>query len=157
MRIAKSCIERGHDVKVYTLKWQGDVPKGIHLTLVPVKSASRLKLYQRYSQWVEQALQDEQADLVVGFNKMPHLDVYFAADSCFAEKAETQRGAYYKYTPRYKHFLAYEQAVFGEGSTTEALTLSPLQQQAYEHYYPGCKSRLHPVPRYCGRQESRIN
>lgn len=146
MRIASRCIGKGHKVTVYTLRWQGEVPTGMDVNLVPVKSSSRLKLYQLYSTWVEEKLQSEPFDLVVGFNKMPHLDVYFAADSCFAEKAEKQRGAYYKFTPRFRHFMAYEKAVFGEDCKTRILVLSPLQRQAYVDYYPGCDERLYEVP-----------
>lgn len=146
MRIAQTCLSRGHEIKVFTLRWQGDIPEGMDVKLVPVKSSSRLKLYQRFSEWLAQALPAETPDLVIGFNKMPHLDVYFAADSCFAEKAETQRGAYYKYTPRFRHFMAYEEAVFGPGSQTQALVLSPLQSDAYSRYYPQCDERLHLLP-----------
>lgn len=146
LRIASSCIKRGHQVSVYTLRWQGEMPAGFDVTLVPVKSASRLKLYQKFTEWVVGQPQFADHDLVIGFNKMPHLDVYFAADSCFAEKAETQRGSYYKYTPRFRHFMDYEQAVFGSGSDTQVMVLSPLQKQAYLDYYQGCESRLHLVP-----------
>jgi UDP-glucose:(heptosyl)LPS alpha-1,3-glucosyltransferase len=146
LRIAKSCVARGHQVKVYTLRWQGEIPPELEVSLVPVKSASRLKLYQQFSDWVGRQLQSESYDLVLGFNKMPHLDVYFAADSCFADKAENQRGAYYKFTPRFRHFMNFEQAVFGADSKTRVFTLSPPQQEAYIHYYPDCAGRLYPLP-----------
>lgn len=146
LRIAQSCARRGHQVSVYTLRWQGEMPADFDITLVPVKSASRLKLYQKFTEWVAGELQSADYDLVIGFNKMPHLQVYFAADSCFADKAETQRGAYYKYTPRFRHFMDYEQAVFGTDSHTEVMVLSPLQKQAYLNHYAGCESRLHLVP-----------
>ncbi len=146
LRIANTCLARGHEVKVFTLRWQGDIPEGLDVTLVPVKSSSRLKLYQRFNEWVLSALEEESFDAVIGFNKMPGLDVYFAADSCFIEKADTQRGAYYKFTPRYKHFLAHERAVFGDTCTTHSLVLSPLQRDAYLKYYPQCEDRLHLLP-----------
>ena len=146
MRIASSCLEHGHQVTVFTLRWQGEVPDQMKVNLVPVKSARRLKLYQHFSEWVEEKIQAESFDLVIGFNKMPNLDVYFAADSCFAEKAENQRGAYYKFTPRYRHFMAFEKAVFGSGSRTQVMVLSELQRKAYTDYYPDCEARLHEVP-----------
>ncbi len=146
LNIATRCVERGHQVTVYTLRWQGEQPAELKVNIVPVSSASRLKLYQKFTDWVSATIQKENYDLVVGFNKMPGLDVYFAADSCFAEKAESQRGAYYKYTPRFRHFMEYEQAVFGPDSQTQVMVLSPLQQQAYLNYYAGCENRLHLVP-----------
>lgn len=146
LRLATTSVARGHTVKVFTLRWQGDVPKGIDLTLVPVKASSRLKLYQRFSEWTEKAIAEEGFDAVIGFNKMPNLNIYFAADSCFREKAETQRGAYYKFTPRYKHFLSNEEAVFGDNCGTQILVLSPLQRDAYQKYYPQCENRMHLLP-----------
>ncbi len=146
LRLVLTCSSRGHEVKVFTLKWQGQVPDGLDVTLVPVKASSRLKLYTRFSDWVTERLAREEFDCVIGFNKMPNLDVYFAADSCFLEKAEMQRGTYYKYTPRYKHFLAYEQSVFGGECKTQIQVLSPLQKEAYIKYYPHSESRMHLLP-----------
>ena len=145
-RIMKECVSRGHQVIVYTLKWQGETPSDVDLRYVEVASRSRLKLYRRFTDRVLEDLQKDPCDLVVGFNKMPGLDVYFAADPCFAEKAENQRGAYYRYTPRFRHFMGYEQSVFGEQSKTHVLLLSRLQQQGFEEYYPDCGPRLHLMP-----------
>ncbi len=77
---------------------------------------------------------------------MPGLDVYYAADPCFAEMAATQRGSYYRYSSRYKHFSAFEESVFGRDSSTEILYLSPQQRAAFKTYYPECESRLHALP-----------
>ncbi len=146
LQIASECARQGHEILVYTMRWQGEHVPGFDIRIVPVKSNNRLKLYRLYTEWVEAAIAKDSPDLVVGFNKMPFLDVYFAADSCFADKAVTQRGAYYKFTPRYRHFLGYEEAVFGKDSATRVLILSKAQGSAYEHYYPECKSRLYEVP-----------
>ena len=146
LQIASECAKQGHEILVYTMGWQGPKPDNFDIQLVPVKSKNRLKLYRLYTDWVGGALKQSSPDLVIGFNKMPFLDVYFAADSCFAEKAENQRGAYYKYTPRYRHFLNYEEEVFSETSKTRVLVLSENQRQAYLHYYPGSEERLIDIP-----------
>lgn len=146
LRIANECTKRGHQVDVYAIRWQGEVPENLNLIKVPVKAQTRVKLYQRYTKWVAAALEQAEASTVVGFNKMPLLDVYFAADPCFAEKAETQRGFYYKLTSRFRHFYRYERAIFGSGSSTQVLYLSPQQREAFESHYPGCGGRLHELP-----------
>ena len=146
LKIARECIVRSHKIVVYTMKWEGPLVDGLDVQIVPVSSLSRIRKYRLFTDWVLSDLQNDPCDLVVGFNKMPGLDVYFAADPCFEEKALTQRGAYYRYTPRYRHFSAYELAVFGPDSKTQVLTLSSLQQQAFKKYYPGCEPRLFQLP-----------
>jgi UDP-glucose:(heptosyl)LPS alpha-1,3-glucosyltransferase len=145
-RIVSECIQRGYEVDVYTIRWQGPVPEDINLILVPVRAATRVSLYKKFSAWVRDALQSAEPSVVFGFNKMPFLDIYFAADPCFIEKAEAQRGAYYKYTSRFRHFRNYENEVFGNRRKTQIMILSPQQREAFEKYYPGCGSRLHDLP-----------
>lgn len=146
LRIVTECLGRGHSVTVYTRRWQGEVPDGLQVHLVPVKALTRLGVYRRFTAWVAEALASEPADLVVGFNKMPLLDVYYAADPCFAAKAASQRAFYYRFTSRYRHFMAYESAVFGSDARTHALLLSPQQRKDFARHYPGCESRLHDLP-----------
>ena len=145
-KIAKECVTRGHDVVVYTMRWEGPALDGLDVRIVPVSSRFRTRMYRRFTDWVLDKLRTDPCDLIVGFNKMPGLDIYFAADPCFEEKALTQRGAYYRYTPRYRHFSRYEQAVFGPDSRTAVLTLSPLQQSTYEKHYADCAPRLYQLP-----------
>ena len=145
-RVVTECILRGHKITVYTLSWDGDIPNGINVILVPVTTQKRIKRNEAYTKWVQSALKQRDDSVVIGFNKMPFLDIYFAADPCFMEKAIEQRGLYYKFTSRYKHFKEYEEAVFAVSRLTEVLILSPRQRTAFEKYYPGCESRLHQVP-----------
>ena len=145
-RVATECILRGHKITVYTLSWDGDIPNGINVILVPVTTQKRIKRNEAYTKWVQSALKQRDDSVVIGFNKMPFLDIYFAADPCFMEKAIEQRGLYYKFTSRYKHFKEYEEAVFAVSRLTEVLILSPRQRTAFEKYYPGCEPRLHQVP-----------
>ena len=145
-RVVTECILRGHKITVYTLSWDGDIPNGINVILVPVTTQKRIKRNEAYTKWVQSALKQRDDSVVIGFNKMPFLDIYFAADPCFMERATEQRGFYYKFTSRYKHFRQYEEAVFAATRLTEVLILSPHQRTAFEKYYPGCESRLHQVP-----------
>lgn len=146
LRVATECVSRGHKLTIYTLSWAGDIPSDMEVILVPITIRNRIKRNEAYTEWVQADLKKREKSLVIGFNKMPLLDVYFAADPCFMEKAIQQRGFYYKFTPRYKHFKHYEESVFDAKQSTEVLILSPQQRKAFEKYYPGCESRLHQVP-----------
>ena len=105
------------------------MPDGFNVTLVPVKALSRLSMYRRYTDWVAERIKESRPDLVIGFNKMPHLDVYFAADDCFLHRPELNGDLCIRFTPRFRHFHRYEAAVFDRDSQTRALVLSPLQKR----------------------------
>lgn len=145
MKIALRCCEAGYQVRVYCLTWEGEVPPQFELHIVPVRAMSRHGLYQKYHNWVTKALQHSAVDAVIGFSKMPGLDVYFAADPCFAERMRRESRPWLRWLPRYRHFLKYEQAVFHD-SGTQVLILSPQQKQDFVQHYPGAAPRLHMLP-----------
>ena len=144
--IAKDCQRRGHEIRVYTLEWRGDVPDGFEIVIVPVTALTNHTKYERFSSWVVGALRRDPVDGVIGINKMPGLDVYFCGDSCFEEKARTQRGWYYPLFPRYEHFSRYERAVFDNDSRTEILMISETQQLFFRKYYGTDDSRMQFLP-----------
>ena len=146
MRVVKESLQRGHEVHVFAFRWEGVVPEGVNWHRVPIRGLSRLARYRFFTRYVKKQLDDLAPDCVIGFTKMPLLDVYFAADSCFLEKAQTQRAGYYQFTPRFRHFRAYENHVFGPDSTTQVLLLSDLQRQGYLKHYPDCERRLRLLP-----------
>lgn len=146
IRIARACQARGHEVRVFVLTWQGEIPPDIDVTIVPVTAVFNHRKYQKFTVWVQDALGKAPVDCVVGFNKMPGLDIYYAADSCFEEKARTQRGPHYKLLPRYKHFSRYERAVFGADSSTEIMIISEVQKPFFEKHYGTQPERMHLLP-----------
>ena len=146
LRIALACQVRGHAIRVYTLEWSGEVPSGFEVVVVPVTAFSNARRYERFSAWVQRDLAGRPADRVIGFNKMPGLDVYFAADPCYEEKARTLRNPLYRLSGRYRHFAAYERAVFAAESKTEILMISQVQQPFFEKHYGTPKQRFHLLP-----------
>ncbi len=84
LRILKECHQRGHSVHVYTAEWQGERPREINLHLLRSKLSvisKRLRLEgnhardRRFFSRLQQALTSEHFDAVIGFNKMPGLDL----------------------------------------------------------------------------------
>lgn len=146
MRIALACQARGHPIRVYTLEWIGDIPSGFEVVCVPVKALSNFRRYEKFVDWVRQDMSDRPVERVVGFNKMPGLDVYFAADPCYEEKARTQRNPLYRLSGRYRHFSGDERAVFSPESRTEILMISPQQQALFQKHYATPSSRFHLLP-----------
>lgn len=146
LRIALTCQQRGHAIRVYALEWQGEVPPGFELVKVPVSAFANHRRYARFTRWVEADIARRPVDRLVGFNKMPGLDVYYAADPCFEHKARTLRKPLYRYGPRYRHFAAYERAVFAPEGKTEILMISTTQQPLFAKYYGTPSRRFHLLP-----------
>lgn len=146
LRIALACQARGHAIRVYTLSWQGEIPAGFEVVTVPVRALTNPRRYEKFVAWVRQDLARRPADRIIGFNKMPGLDVYYSADPCYEDKARTLRNPLYRLSGRYRHFSAYERAVFAPDSHTEILMISALQQPLFEKHYGTPPQRFHLLP-----------
>lgn len=146
MRIALECQRRGHAIRVYAMIWEGEVPDGFEVLIAPVKALFNHTRNERFTAWVEADLARRPVDRVVGFNKMPGLDVYYAADPCFEDKAQTLRNPIYRRWGRYKHFAEYERAVFAPESKTEILMISEVQQPLFVKHYGTPAERFHLLP-----------
>ena len=146
LRIAKVCQQRGHRIRVYSLSWEGEVPEGFELVLVPVKSMFNHRRYAKFTRWIQDDMRRRPVDRVAGFNKMPGLDTYYAADPCYEDKARHLRKRWYRHSPRYRHFSAYERAVFAPEAKTELLMISAHQQELFKHYYKTPAERFHLLP-----------
>ncbi|MDV9032334.1 glycosyltransferase family 4 protein [Pseudomonas sp. RAC1] len=146
MRIALECQQRGHQIRVYTLIWEGDVPPGFDVRVAPVKALSNHRRNEKLSAWMAEDLAREPVDRLIGFNKMPGLDVYYAADGCFEDKAQTLRGGLYRRWGRYRHFAEYERAVFDPHANTEILMISEVQQPLFIKHYGTPLERFHLLP-----------
>jgi UDP-glucose:(heptosyl)LPS alpha-1,3-glucosyltransferase len=146
LRIALECQRRGHAIRIYTMIWEGEIPHGFEVLIAPVKAIFNHTRNERFTAWVERDLAKRPVSRVIGFNKMPGLDVYYAADPCFEEKAQTLRNPIYRRWGRYKHFAEYERAVFESRSKTEILMISEVQQPLFVKHYGTPAERFHLLP-----------
>jgi UDP-glucose:(heptosyl)LPS alpha-1,3-glucosyltransferase len=146
MRIALECQARGHAIRVYTPIWEGEIPAGFDVRVAPIKALFNHHRNEKFSAWLAADLARAPVDRVVGFNKMHGLDVYYAADGCYEDKAQTLRAPIYKRWGRYKHFADYERAVFAPESKTEILMISEVQQPLFIKHYRTPEARFHLLP-----------
>ena len=145
-RFVEQLQKRGHHCRIYYISWQGDDLPDTDGRRVPVNALSNHRRNQQYYDWVRQDLLADPVDGVVGFNKMPGLDVYYAADSCYLAKAMLERNWIYRLGARFRHFAAFENAVFGAQSTTEILLISQTEKAKFEKYYQTSEARMHMLP-----------
>lgn len=147
LRIAQELVNRGHDVRVYTESWQGDKPQEkMDIVLVPVSAMTNHGCNEQYHRWVFQHLSSHPVDRVVGFNRMPGLDVYFGADTCYAEKVQKEKNFFYKLTSRYKHYASYEKQTVGKGLKTKLMIITPTQKVEYQKHYQTEEKRFYLLP-----------
>lgn len=145
-RFVEECQQRGHHCRIYYHSWQGEPLPGADLRAVPVSALSNHRRNERYLRWVQSDLAEDPVDGVIGFNKMPGLDVYYAADSCYLDSVLQGRGWWYRQGSRFRHFAAWEKAVFAPGGHTEILLISDSEREKFERQYHTEPRRLHMLP-----------
>jgi len=150
LRILEECQKRGHDLYVFVSEWRGERPEGVQFTVLkPSKFSLKFSNHAQNEQFhnkLQAELKKQTFDVVVGFNKMPGLDLYYGADSCYVGDKVPQYPAIYKLTRRYKGRYSFEQAVFGVKSQTLILSLSEQQKSEYQEHYFTPNKRFHLLP-----------
>lgn len=146
MRIARASQDKGNDIRVYTFSWEVEPVPGFELVIVPRIGLSNHSSNENFSKWVRKHREKYPVDVVVGFNKMPGLDYYFAADVCYAEKTSQEKGFFYKLTPRYRSYMRAERAVMAPTAKTHLLLLTEKQKADFQSHYHTQDSRIHMLP-----------
>lgn len=145
LRIAQYCQTQGHEIVVYTRAWQGEpLPTDFQVHIIPVKALSNHGQDLTFSQKLQPLLAKGHFHGVIGFGKMPGLDIYYAADPCF--KARGLDSGFYRLSGRYRHFVELEKAVFDAAGDTEILMLTETQIAPYQICYGTPRSRFHLLP-----------
>jgi len=150
LRILEECQKRGHDTHVFVSDWRGERPEGVQITVLePLKISLKFSNHAQNEQFhnkLQLELKKQVFNVVVGFNKMPGLDLYYGADSCYVGDKLPQYPAIYKLTRRYKGRYSFEEAVFGMKSRTLILSLSARQKSDYQEHYFTPDDRFHLLP-----------
>ncbi|MBO68190.1 MAG: lipopolysaccharide core heptose(I) kinase RfaP [Acidiferrobacteraceae bacterium] len=86
-RILEECQNRGHEVEIFVRTWEGPAiesePKVTCLNDWRDHFRSNHRKDKAYHNKVQDQLRMKRFDAVIGFNKMPGLDVYYGADVCY--------------------------------------------------------------------------
>jgi UDP-glucose:(heptosyl)LPS alpha-1,3-glucosyltransferase len=150
-RIAEEVLRRGHSISVFTMKWEGALPSGVgaenfKVEILPTEGFSNHSRCYNFYNNVKIELGKNNFDLIVGYNKMPGLDLYYCADVCFEYESRKNKPFWFFWTPRYKIYSEFEKAVFSKNSSTAVLALSHIQQNIYMREYGIPSTRFYPVP-----------
>jgi len=140
------CVAAGHAVRVYAQAWSGPRLDGCEVQLLPVSGLTNHARAARFADAVQERIAATRPDVVVGFDKMPGLDLYYAADPCFLEHAHGERHRAYRLTPRYRTFAALERGVFGPEADTRILLIDPRQEPVYRRWHETSEERFTHLP-----------
>jgi len=146
MRILRESQQRGHEIDVFTSEWEGDHPTGINVNELKSFRRTNHARNAAFFRKLKSRLDATDYDAVIGFNKMPGLDIYYGADYCYVGRVSPKYPQLYRLTSRYRHMASFEQAVFGPASCTHILSLSGNERNVYRQYYATADKRFHILP-----------
>ncbi len=146
LRIARECVRQGHQVDIYTGKWDGVRPEGLGIHEMNTRAVSNYASNDKLARKFSQATKDGEYDCLVGFTKIPGLDIYYAGDPCYAARVAETKGKFFKLTSRYRAFYRQEKAVFTPENVTEFLLIAHQEQEKFIHYYHSNPACFHLLP-----------
>ena len=161
LAIARILRRRGHDVVIFTSRATGPLAEDVRVEVLPNRAWTNHGRNRRFSKDLAKATA-RNFDLVVGFDKLPGLDLVYCADP-----ATAARRGWRRLTPRYRALRALEAACFGTGKNTRIIALSPAQIEGYRRAWhtephrvallpPNIEpERRHPERRRDGTRENR--
>ncbi len=147
LRMAEECARRGHRVVAFTGSWSGDRPDWLEIRIIPLKSWTNPGTVLEFEAKFGKALARENFDVVVGFNRIAHLDFYFAADNCMhlADRFKHSE-LHIQLNPRYRIFHSQERKLLTPDSNTVIMYITPRQKQEYMAVYHTPENHFRYLP-----------
>ncbi len=142
-RIAEELLKRGHRVTIFTARWDAEAWPEVEVRLLPAPGCGN---HIRMRNFGREVLRRFAGGVLVGFNRLPGLDVYFAADNCFGLQAARKPWYAKLFTRRYRIFGALEQAVCDPASGPGILYLTPRQKCDFQRLYRTPDARFTLLP-----------
>jgi UDP-glucose:(heptosyl)LPS alpha-1,3-glucosyltransferase len=146
LRVSLACADQGHEVHVLTSGWDGPQPAGVEVHLLPLRARTNHGRSREFAESVQRFVRQNQFDCLVGFNKLPGLDVYWCGDPCLAEHLRQTKSPLVRWLARYRTYLNLEAGLFGTMSDAELLVLCEPEKERIVRHYQTAESRLHLLP-----------
>lgn len=150
--IAERLARRGHAVTIHTAIGGDLSPAGVAVAALPVRALTSHGFTAGFARRFAAATAGGGFDLVVGFKRMPGLDVLYCADPSYIDGHGRAAVAL---SPRGRAFAALERACFGPGSRTRTICLSRPQLDAYRRQHGTPPERLALLPPTIERRKYR--
>ena len=147
MRIVEAAHRRGHRITAFAYDWKGPVPEYLDLKLFRLRAFTNHRKAEEFFERLQKAVKANPPDVLLGFNRGPGLDVYFAGDNCFTLTEKEKHGGMYRFfNKRYAVYSDLEKEVFAPESKTVVMYLVEAQKKQYMKCFhtPATRFRLLP-------------
>lgn len=147
VRILSLCYGKGADIDLFVMTCEGDIPPGFNVEVIKAKGLTNHSKVANYIEQIKPRIAKGNYDLVIGFNKMPGLDLYYAADPCYIDKVKKQSNyPVMRFSNRVKFYKKNELSVFGPESKTIGLMISDIERDKFKQHYATPEHRLVMLP-----------
>jgi UDP-glucose:(heptosyl)LPS alpha-1,3-glucosyltransferase len=140
--LADALRARGHEVEVFAARFAPPWSGAHRAEILSVRSLTNHGRDVAFARALGDRVRSR-FDLVVGFNKMPGLDVYYCGDPCVAAKSVRW---WRRVSLRRRAQLVLEGACFGASSATSTLMLSPAALAFYREAWGTPAARMLLLP-----------
>jgi UDP-glucose:(heptosyl)LPS alpha-1,3-glucosyltransferase len=150
LALAEALRARGHEVELFAARAAPSSSwRGVHI--LPTRAWTNHGRDLAFARALREAVRGG-FDLVIGFNKMPGLDIYYCADPCVRAKSAP---FWRRLSPRRRTRLALERACFDPTAATAALMLSPDALATYREAWRTPEGRLFTLPPRIARERAK--
>ena len=143
---AVACASEGHDVTVFTSRWDGQPEPSVQIEIVDFRMLSNHRTIKKNEDFVHELRGENRFDCITGFNRVGGLDVYFSGDICLKAKLQQKHQMWRRFLPRYRTYLELERGVFGQASDTDIMLISPTEVETIQRVYHTDSERIHLLP-----------
>jgi UDP-glucose:(heptosyl)LPS alpha-1,3-glucosyltransferase len=144
--IALEVLRRGHKLTVYCHSWQGELIPDAQVEILPVTGWTNHRKMLSFVRKFQQRIKNCNHDLVVGFKRMPGLDLYYNGDVCYRNEMASKPNFLAKFTPRYAALSSFEKAVFSKYSSTHIMYIAEREKEIFQSCYGTPDTRFHALP-----------
>ena len=141
IQFVQACSQLGHEIHVWTTHWEGPEPDNVTLHLIKPSGLQNHTRLRRFARTASTEIKQNNMDASIGFNKIPGLDIYFAADTCLRDRTK-QRAWVHHWLPRTRCHHRMESEVF-TSPHCDIIYISPSEKTKYQYYYQTPEHQLH--------------
>lgn len=135
IRIARELTRRGLAVDVLVGRSKGPAPEGVSFRVLGARGRTNHARNLNFSRCVNACFDAHSYDVVVGFDPMPGLDVYFAGQPVYKAYAASHYGRLYRLSARYRARVALEASVACPKGGCMILALTKTMIEEFQAHY----------------------